>query len=310
MLFWLLWLAGEIFRDATWATGMLFYIPSPIVSVLMAAICVWAVLRKKFGAALGFFALAGAPACFVLFVENSFATAATKRQTGKPPARLVHWNIMAGRLGWESITRELLESRADIYVLSEFPKKINARSFSKTFGKDCQSVFFKDMAIFWQGKFRDTKILERDNGLRILSLDFALADGPPLRLFAVDLASTIGKPRNPNLRKLAGHMARDLPDLVVGDFNSPRRSGALAPLPEGFAHAYEAAGSGWSYTWPVFCPVYAIDQCIFGKRIIPVQYDLFASTKSDHRRQMFEFRMDPCMKSGKNDLRKSGDKTT
>lgn len=82
-------------------------------------------------------------------------------------------------------------------------------------------------------------------------------------------------------------------DIVVGDFNAPRRSRALSPLPSGFVHAYEATGSGWSYTWPIPFPVYAIDQCILGSRISPVVYDLESSWRSDHRRQILEFTIQP-----------------
>ena len=94
------------------------------------------------------------------------------------------------------------------------------------------------------------------------------------------------------------------PDLVVGDFNAPRRSRALSPLPSGFVHAYEAVGSGWSYTWPVLCPLYSIDHCIVGQRIHPVVYNLESSWHSDHRRQVLEFtiksKLQPDQKKGAN----------
>jgi len=68
------------------------------------------------------------------------------------------------------------------------------------------------------------------------------------------------------------------PDLVAGDFNAPRRSRAISPLPAGFAHAYDLAGCGWSYTWPVICPLYAIDQCIVSNSVRPIRYELGASS--------------------------------
>ena len=95
--------------------------------------------------------------------------------------------------------------------------------------------------------------------------------------------------RDPPLRQLIRLMEAHQPDIVAGDFNAPRRSLALDPLPVGFRHAYEVAGKGWSYSWPILFPVYAIDQCILGKRIVPIRYELASSIHSDHRRQILEF---------------------
>ena len=66
---------------------------------------------------------------------------------------------------------------------------------------------------------------------------------------------------------------------------------ALDALPEGYHHAYDQAGSGWSYTWPIPCPVWAIDQCIVGPRVQPLRYTQRSTTSSDHRMQIFDFRL-------------------
>ena len=95
--------------------------------------------------------------------------------------------------------------------------------------------------------------------------------------------------RDPNLREIVAWIERRQPDVVVGDFNAPRRSRALQPAPEGYAHAYESSGSGWSYTWPSLLPVLAIDQCLIGPRISPGRYRLGTSLLSDHRIQKLTF---------------------
>ena len=110
-----------------------------------------------------------------------------------------------------------------------------------------------------------------------------------LILVAVNLSSSLSFHRDPGLQALCEGMQRVQPDIVVGDFNAPRRSRALEPLPKGFRHAYDCAGSGWSYTWPVPCPVYAIDQCIVGSRVRPIRYFLVSTLRSDHRAQVMDF---------------------
>ncbi len=84
-------------------------------------------------------------------------------------------------------------------------------------------------------------------------------------------------------------MERYRPDLIVGDFNAPRRSRALSELPTGYGHAYDTSGSGFSYTWPVPVPMYSLDQCIHARRVTPIRYDLLQSVYSDHCCQLFNF---------------------
>lgn len=112
----------------------------------------------------------------------------------------------------------------------------------------------------------------------------------PITLLVLDLPSYVYVARNPLLRELNSLIERHQPDLVIGDFNAPRRSRALADLPAGYAHAYHTAGGGWGATWPVPLPVYDLDHCLHGPRIVPAHYRLGGmSGNSDHRYQVFDF---------------------
>ena len=113
--------------------------------------------------------------------------------------------------------------------------------------------------------------------------------GQAVQLLVVDLPSAIHIHRDPLLREINKLIEQHRPDLVVGDFNAPRRSRALCELPGGYRHAYDTAGSGCGYTWPVPVPTYALDHCLHSSRIIPGRYDLYSSIYSDHRLQVFDF---------------------
>jgi endonuclease/exonuclease/phosphatase (EEP) superfamily protein YafD len=110
-----------------------------------------------------------------------------------------------------------------------------------------------------------------------------------LKILAVDIVSSPRVARDPQLRRLVEWIGRERPDLVVGDFNAPRNSLALTHLPAGYRHAYEAAGSGWSATWPSFLPLWQIDHTLLGPAIEPARYGFFLSRASDHRGQRLEF---------------------
>lgn len=58
------------------------------------------------------------------------------------------------------------------------------------------------------------------------------------------------------------------PDLIVGDFNTPRGSESLQILVGSMKNA-ASAGRGFGYTWPRRRAVLAIDQCFVGDRLAP-----------------------------------------
>ena len=77
--------------------------------------------------------------------------------------------------------------------------------------------------------------------------------------------------------------------VITRDFNAPRRSLAFTELPAGYQHAFDSVGFGYGNTWPMPVPMYALDQCIFGPRVVPADYRLVSSAHSDHRLQVFDF---------------------
>ncbi len=281
------WAVGQAFRDRTWVTGLLFYLPTPL---LLAALLVLgaAALRarlRKLGALL--LLLASVHAVFVAAVENSFAP----RPEADPSSgvvRVVHWNVCWGVTGWPDARRLLLDLDADGYVLSEPPREFSADDFP---GYDTVRLS-GPVAVAVRGRLAEVRTLRDSRVAKVHAVTWRSERGE-LLLFVADFPSSLRVHRHPQLTDLNALVAEHGPDLVLGDFNAPRRSAALSALPPGYAHAYDAAGSGWSYTWPVPAPVYSIDQCVFGPRVLPVRHDLVTSRLSDHRLQQFTFRLCP-----------------
>ena len=289
-LLWISWLTGQFFRDATLPTSLLFYIPSPVVFLAMSA-CgyyAWRSNTKHMARALAVFAFA--PALFVLGVENRFGKGHERTFSGDT-LRLVHWNVFSGQTGWDGLVGDLHRCRPDLCVLSEIPKETDIQSTAVSFGQGYSGIRFSNLAVVARGSLQDGAWLQHHNGVKAYGVLWHSLQGM-CRVLVIDLDSTLLLAREPRLLAVRKMMVDWDADIVVGDFNAPRRSRALSPLPSGFVHAYEAADSGWSYTWPVPCPVYAIDQCILGQRISPVRYDLESSWRSDHKRQVLEFTID------------------
>lgn len=281
------WLIGQWRRDATLLTALCFYIPSPLLLVtLLVGSGVCHAVRLRY-AGRGLLALAAMPLVSIALVENQWATPPPAEDAVGTPVRVVHWNVMWGELGWPAIAKQLVELDADAYVLSEVGAGFDFSAFE---GYEVAADW--SMAIVARGELGELQRRYNKLEIRELWIDWrpiGLAESEdPLRVMLVDISAQPRLHRRPTIDLVRRNLAELQPDLVMGDFNSPRLSIGLTPPPPGYRHAYDAVGSGWSYTWPVPAPVLAIDQTLIGERLAPKRYRLETTWLSDHRRQVFD----------------------
>ena len=296
---WLAWAFGQLLRDVNWFTGMCFYIPSPVLALFLAGgavakSCQAIRRRRPLWPSLYLVVLASAPAFFVVALEcHSPPTTAQPTPERSPDERavsLVHWNVLYGQLGWEGVEETLAGLEAEIYALSELAPDTDVEATAKRLGSGYTGLRMENMAVFARGRLSDPRWVYKCRNMDAFQVDCHVGDGRPVRVLVADLASDLRVARNPLLKRFRRVLRREQPDVVVGDFNAPRRSRALRKLPLGYQHAYELCGSGWSYTWPVPLPVYAIDQCIVSPDLDVARYDLRSTRFSDHRLQQLWFR--------------------
>lgn len=299
--FTLAWGFGQISRDLNRVTSLFFFLPTPICAGLLCAYAasVWKGGWRKI--AIGTAMAALVPLLLLLFVENRWPLV-SQAQPRSGTTRLVHWNVGWGQGGWKKIYHEIADQDPDLVLLSEVPDHMEVKIMADSFGgivpesggsfqerdNDYESLGFSPMVILARGALNHGRWLLRKGTHKVYAVDW-IFEGRTHTLFAVELNASLLVKRNLFLGEVIDLVAREKPDLVVGDFNAPRRSRALSDLPAGYVHAYDVAGGGWSYTWPFPVYLYAIDQCIIGPRIKPVDYDLRSSTASDHRMQVLDF---------------------
>lgn len=136
----------------------------------------------------------------------------------------------------------------------------------------------------------DLKQVRLDTGMLFAAL-VRLPTGEQRLLWVVDLPSDLSLSRERVLAQTAAMVARfrtgglkvhasdpsgrpvtdDLlaalkgePDLLIGDFNTPRGSRSLRHMTEGMRDTFVEAGRGWSATFPRSRPLWAIDQAYVG----------------------------------------------
>jgi hypothetical protein len=207
---------------------------------------------------------------------------------------VVHWNT-GGRPDRPGIVEPLAAERADLYVLTEVPPDGSVEGVRAALDapESYRSAWFGGSAVVGRGEVRANGWLVHRGRAKVQAVSWRHA-GRTVELLVVDLPSEVWVARDPLLREINRLVEQYHPDLVIGDFNAPRRSWALSRLPAGYRHAYETAGGGWGYTWPVPVPVYALDHCLHGPRVVPGRYGLAGmGGTSDHRYQVFDFSIAP-----------------
>lgn len=78
------------------------------------------------------------------------------------------------------------------------------------------------------------------------------------------------------------------PDLIIGDFNTPRGSASLTRIVGDFDNAFDQAGSGYLATWPRRRPLHHIDQAFVGPALRAVRYRAIDPGLGEHRMQVME----------------------
>ena len=278
------WGAGQIVRDRTLAGQLAFYLPSAVVCGGLAVLALLRLVHGRRRQAAVWALIALLPLAWVMGVENRW-TAAGAASAGMGRLRIVHWNIRHG-WGWARIAPDAIAARADLYVFSEPPYAARERDVAKARGFTGATLHLGEMAVIARGKLGKPEWLSHD-AMQVILVPWSV-DGATWNLLLVDLPSDVRIARDPLLRRVRVLAEQREADVILGDFNAPRRSRALTPPPPGFVHAYDAAGSGWSATWPIPLPLWAIDQCLVGPRLQVVHYRLGFRRGSDHRMQLVD----------------------
>lgn len=308
------WLTGQYLKDRTLLSGLMFYLPSPVIAGLLILFAAAGRKRPDYHRRRRVLLLLPIlPLWFVVGIENQWVAPAPASATvpGAAPApksvpialsaaqpafpaetanvhrvlRLVHWNVGWPAQRWPAQRSLLRDLDADFYVLSEISESVRDDDFP-----GFSVLRLKGMLMAARGSLSATGTLVPYGVVQAFVIRCEV-DARPIRIMMADMASPPGLPRDPYLRPMMRAAAERQADIVVGDMNAPRRSLAFSEMPGGFRHAYDAAGSGWSYTWPVPIPVLAIDQCICGPDVTAVNYELRSTMLSDHRLQVLDFRL-------------------
>jgi len=282
-----LWLSG--LRDRHPWTAPLFYATPPVLTcvVALAAATGCAAQRRRVLATAG---LALAVVCAWTFVLESFVRGDPREVEGD--LRGLLWNTQHGHRGWEQVARQVREVDPDVAWLVEGGD-----------GSDGADEL-------WKRELPGHHLLRMPGGFLVLARGRSEMESyHPLpargraavvrhevlgRVFRSVVCDVYGNPfhdRGPSFRRL-GELVVDgdaAPELVLGDFNTPRQSWHWRAWEAQRRHVLEAVGEGYDATWPLPTPVLSLDHVWATWRVSLHRAWLGWSLASDHRPVVFEF---------------------
>jgi hypothetical protein len=78
------------------------------------------------------------------------------------------------------------------------------------------------------------------------------------------------------------HPVFPAPDIIAGDFNTPRGSASLGLIAPGFTHAFRQGGFGYAASWPRRSPLVHIDHVFVGPSLRAVRYRVIDPGIAEH----------------------------
>ena len=124
---WLVWVCGQFFKDRTWLTGLMFYVPTPLFTAGL--LLLLGISAKRRSANWKWYsALAVLPIVFLAVIENRWWQETRSQSTGAT-LRLIHWNLCRTTMGWDAQRRQIAALHPDVIVLSETSDDVIAGDF-------------------------------------------------------------------------------------------------------------------------------------------------------------------------------------
>ncbi|MCZ6834506.1 MAG: hypothetical protein O7G85_01915, partial [Planctomycetota bacterium] len=125
----------------------------------------------------------------------------------------------------------------------------------------------------------ESRVIIARDGVEIayVQFDASASLGRNLTIYLVDLPSELRVPRADQARRVRAWLDdtdAPTPDLVLGDFNTPRDSHSLELLFPEFHHAFDDGGTGYGSSFHRSFPLYHIDHILLSNMLRAESYAL------------------------------------
>ncbi len=262
-----------ILRDRVPYVATLFYATPPLILGAGALACAgaWAWARRRRWA-LGFLVVGLACGAWQAAVSRRHQPEATG------DLRVLLWNVSRGQAGWDRLAADIEARSADLVVLVE------ADGGRPGLLPGNWRWIDEGLAVGGRGTVLSAELVPLGPGSRaaVVKVDVR---GRPLTAILVDIGANPLRPRGRAFGPLDDLRRRVKPDLILGDFNTPRDSAHFDAWRGELTHGFEGAGDGWDATWNF---VLSIDHVWCAPPIRPVHVRHVWRPTSDHAQVVAE----------------------
>ncbi len=277
-------------RDAMPLLAPLHYATPPLAILALALLggaLAWRARRRGVGIAN----LCTAVAAAVLVATTAWCDSAQPDAVPTRATRVVFWNVFGARLGADAVAAHLVATGADALFLVEAgptdvagQTALDAALRAALPGHTLLRAPHRIVAIA-RGDLRRVAARDLRGGGSAVRFELRLDGDAPLTVVVADIDSNPVRARGPALAELRAWVEPLATSraLVVGDFNTPRRSVHFDAWRPAWRHAFETAGHGLDGTWPAWLPVLSLDHVWVARGCDPVRCTTRDTTASDHR---------------------------
>jgi len=290
---------GQVFRDRTLPTALMFYFPPILMGI--GAIAIDLLCRGRTIRRPRYFVTLVGLLLICLQIAQLFRWGPAPRARAAGEILVLQWNVMWGGSfnreivrTWPKLAARVRDTNADLIVLSEAPFGNEAARFAESMGWSIEEFRGAEPSGYL---FRQTvmsrfplRVLRRDRwgiGCGML-LEMDTPEGT-LRTLVVDGLSQPWATRAALFDRITETLEEDRKaggtvDLILGDFNTP--AGAvgfdrLNAAPWSFVEASDFT-RGWRATWRSSLPLWSIDHVLVGPRWSVAECRMIGAAQTDH----------------------------
>lgn len=194
-------------------------------------------------------------------------------------------------MGPENVAREIHEQQPDIICLNEprLKGKFVMPPYSRLIPGSWHQITRQNLIVLSKYPAVELKGFWW-HGMQTVRVK--VLNDKPFTLLLVDMRSSPLLFRESVLEELCSDMEEwdSLPDLVVGDFNTPADSFSFQnTIEKRYTDSYKIAGSGLAYTWMSWFPFMKIDFIFARNPKSVLRHRTGFTVRSDHRWQWIDY---------------------
>ncbi len=274
-------------RDSVPYVATLYYAtPWPVLAVGFFVSA--ALLRRHTSRKVRRCIFAAATVCVFMFVWTHYESPTTNAMNGidGQDVRVAFWNVARGVRGWDAVLDELQQINADVFGLVEVaPLDDTVRQLLQSRFPDFEIAAFPNgMAILSRYPISSQRARRHELVAHFGVADISVGD-EEWRFVVADIDSNPLLFRRESLEALNKIAMEEpiRPTVVMGDLNTPIDSVFFQRYRKHLTNTIEEGGQGLHCTWPVPCPVMAIDHMWANNRWQVKHSELGWTWISDHR---------------------------